>query len=61
MSKYDAASVIKILIERDGMTRDEAKELLEDCREMVLDGEDPEDVLYGELGLDPDYIFALMG
>ena len=52
--------VIAILMARDGMTREEATELVMDCRQMIYDGEDPTEVLQNELGLEPDYIFDLI-
>lgn len=42
------------------MSEEEAKELVNDCREMIYDGENPEDVLQYELGLEPDYIFDII-
>jgi hypothetical protein len=58
--KSDAEVVIKILMRRDGLNREEAEQLLDECRAMVDDGEDPEEVLYLDLGLEPDYVFALI-
>lgn len=51
--------LLKIFMERDDMTEQEAKELIEELKERVADGEDPEEVLYDE-GLEPDYIFELI-
>ena len=52
--------ILKILIQRDGMTEDEAKELIEEARnEVSFFGSDPEDVLAEYFGLEPDYIFDL--
>lgn len=54
--------IIKILMERDGMTYDEAKEAYEETKEELMeaiDGDsvlDPEEVLLG-IGLEMDYIF----
>lgn len=50
-------SIIFILMRRDGMTRNEAKELIKIARERILEGEDPEEVLAEEFGLELDYIF----
>lgn len=50
----------KILLERDGLTSDEADELLSELGLRVLDGEDPEELLHDELGLEPDYVFDLL-
>ncbi len=53
--------IVKVLMERDGLTRYEAENEVKACREMVYeDGEDPEDVLYEELGLEGDYFFDLL-
>jgi hypothetical protein len=53
------SSLKKVLISRDEMTSSEADEFIKELRERVLDGEDPEEVLY-EIGLEPDYIFDLI-
>jgi hypothetical protein len=50
----------KVLINRDEMTPQEAYDYLQELREMVRNGEDPEQLLYDELGLEPDYIFDLI-
>ena len=52
--------VERILIKRDGLTEAEAKRELDDARKRVLEGENPEEILYEEFGLEPDYIFDLM-
>ena len=55
--------VINILMRRDGVTREEAKEMYLECRSELMDAIvgtsclDPEEVLASELGLEPDYIF----
>ena len=52
--------IIETLMRRDDMTFGEAKDILETCKARVLDnGEDPQDVLQEECGLEPDYIFDL--
>lgn len=53
--------LIQILMRRDGLSRQEAKELILLCRQMVDEGADPEEVLHDELGLEPDFIFDLIG
>ena len=54
--------VEKVLIERDGYSEEEAREQLQDARRRVnIDGEDPEEILYDEFGLEPDFIFDLIG
>lgn len=55
--------IIRILMRRDGVTYDEAKEMYLDCKSELMDAIagtsclDPEEVLASELGLEPDYIF----
>lgn len=51
--------LVKIFMERDGMTEEEAVELVKEMIQRVWEGENPEDVLYDE-GLEPDYIFDLI-
>lgn len=51
----------RIIMERDDLSSSEADLLIAQAREMVLDGEDPEEVLYEEFGLEPDYIMDLLG
>lgn len=54
--------VEKILIERDGMTEKEACDALMNARNAVFeDGMDPEEILLNDFGLEPDYIFDLIG
>ena len=53
-------SLTKALMEGHDITRDEAREMIEDMRRRVLeDSEDPEEVLHEE-GLEPDYIHDLI-
>ena len=53
-------SIKRILIERDGMSEEEAEELLAEARELVLNGADPEEILLSDFGLEPDYVFDLL-
>jgi TPP-dependent pyruvate/acetoin dehydrogenase alpha subunit len=53
-------SIKQVLIERDGMSPEEANELIQEARERVEEGEDPEEILYEDFGLEPDYIFDLL-
>lgn len=55
-----------ILMERDGISREEARELVEmfveDLREFLADPEnspyyDPEEIIGDHFGLEPDYLF----
>lgn len=52
-------NIEKILMRRDGMSLKEAKETVQECREAIAEGEDPEEVL-NDLGLEIDYIFDLL-
>lgn len=59
-------SVKQILIDRDDMSENEAEELIADVREelqFAIETNDfmyAEDVMYGYLGLEMDYIFELL-
>ena len=55
--------IIQILMNRDGMTYEEAKQAYEDTKSELMDAIEggsclsPEEVLLGELGLEMDYIW----
>jgi len=51
----------QVLMQRDGVSLEEADELIAKARQRVLDGEDPDEILHYEFSLEPDYIFDLMG
>lgn len=53
--------IVEILISRDGYTVKEAIECLKDARKAVATGADPEEILHDDFGLEPDYIFDLIG
>lgn len=59
-------SVKQILMDRDNMTAEEAEELIEEVREEIQiaasngDYELVEDIMYGDLGLEMDYIFEFI-
>ena len=40
----------KVLMQRDGMSSREADNAIDDAKQRVSDGEDPEDVLADEIG-----------
>jgi hypothetical protein len=54
--------VVEILMRRDGMTREEAEEKVQEVREMIVCASvlEAEDILIDELGLEMDYIFDLI-
>lgn len=56
--------IIKILMERDGNTRDEAKARCREVRDMIedcgYDSFDSEEILMSQLGIEMDYIDDLL-
>lgn len=54
-------AIVKILIERDGYEFSEALLALQDARREISNGANPEEILLGNFGLEPDYIFDLIG
>lgn len=52
--------VVKIVMERDGVSQDEAvrmaKDAYESAMEALYEGGDPEEVWMEEIGLEPDYL-----
>lgn len=53
-------SLKEVLMRRDGLTEEEAEEQIEEARQAVMDGDDPEEVLADWFGLEPDYVFDLL-
>lgn len=54
-------SLKQVLIDRDGETPESADEIIQDAKERIYRGSNPEDILHDDLGLEPDYIFDLIG
>ncbi len=54
------SELCRILMKRDELTYDEAIEQIAEARNMVANGADPEEILYEEFGLEPDYVFDLL-
>ena len=53
--------VIKILMNRDGLTESEAKELINETREMIIaEPEDADQIISEQLSLEPDYLFDII-
>lgn len=50
----------RVLMERDGETLDEVREQLREARDEIRAGRDPEEILYDDFGLEPDYFFDLI-
>jgi len=53
-------SLKAVLMRRDGLSAGEAQRLIDEARERVAEGEDPEEVLYEDFGLEPDYFWDLL-
>ena len=51
----------QVLMRRDKLSASEAQELIDEARERVAEGEAPEKILHYDFGLEPDYIFDLIG
>lgn len=60
------SEIIDILMKRDGVTKEEARNILQETREMINDAiasgnfDEVEDIVYSELGLEMDYIDELI-
>ncbi|WP_300806862.1 hypothetical protein [uncultured Desulfovibrio sp.] len=56
--------MLQILMERDGMSRADALQLLREVQAAVYEafetGEDPEEIFTDMTGLEPDYLLALI-
>lgn len=57
---YSTDNLITVLMDRDGLSKAEAIEKINEAADLVLLGENPEEVLLEEFGLEPDYIFDLL-
>lgn len=66
MKKHNTiiCSPIKILMDRDGITYDEAKQLVMECRDALLDETKgliwTDEIIRDYLGLEPDYLFEIL-
>ncbi len=62
--RINMRELLTILMRRDGLTREEAIEILREAHEAVLEaidnGEDPEEVFMDITGLEPDYIMDII-
>ena len=53
--------VIKILMQRDELTRQEAEEAIEEVKELMIENpDDAAEILMDELGLEMDYLFDIL-
>lgn len=57
---YGQEAVVEILVRRDQLSPELAREMIKQARLEVAEGRDPEEVLYEDFGLEPDYIWALI-
>ncbi len=56
--------VVEILMKRDGISQEEAEELVRDTASELEDPTnilDADDIIASNLGLEPDYIFDILG
>ena len=53
-------SIIPVIMRRDGLTLEEANEMLNEAREAVAEGFDPEEACSYFFGLEPDYMYDLI-
>lgn len=66
MAKAVKNKVVQILMERDGMSESDARELINEVQEMMFEAIDAgsyveaEEIFQDELGLEPDYIFNII-
>ena len=51
-------SIVEILMRRDGVSKAEAKEMIKECKQALLDGDDY--AIEDYLGLEDDYIFEVL-
>lgn len=56
-------SVVKILMRRDKMSRQDAEDLIKETKELLLSSDPFEayEIMADMLGLEPDYIFEILG
>lgn len=53
-------SLKQTIMERDGLSESEVAEQIREAKERVWEGEDPEEILLQDFGLEPDYVFDLL-
>lgn len=53
-------TIKQIFMRRDRLSAAEADEAIDYARQRVDDGDDPEEVLYEDFGLEPDWVFELL-
>lgn len=53
-------TILHILQTRDGLDASKAQDLIEEAREAVAEGMDPEEACEEFFGLEPDYVWELL-
>jgi hypothetical protein len=57
-------SIVDVLMRRDGLSREEAEDEVQNAREELMDrladGDDPYDICQELFGLEPDYLMELI-
>lgn len=55
-------TVINLIAERDGISLSEARELVDETIDIIMDGDimEADQILADQLGLEPDYLFDLL-
>ena len=53
-------SLKTVIMRRDGLTSEQADEMIDEAKQMVLEGEDPEEILLDMFGLEPDYFWDIL-
>lgn len=64
MNKTAAKEIIEIFMHRDGLSREDAIEVLNEAysavQDAILGGYDADEIWMEETGLEPDYLYNLM-
>jgi hypothetical protein len=50
----------EVLMRRDRLSAADAQELIDEAKARVQEGEDPEEILHDDFGLEPDYFWDLL-
>lgn len=53
-------SILEVLMRRDEMSREEAQDMIDEAKELVRNGANPESICRTEFGLEPDYMWDLL-
>lgn len=53
-------SILEVLMRRDGLSKIDAEERINEVKMSIREGVDPEELVFSELGLEPDYIPELL-